>query len=603
MKRIGWYVINSPKITLFFLVFAINLFVAVQLKMLHISTDEFGVLASAAYFSGKDWSLYVSNIAYYGYGQALIYTPLFMLIKDPFLLYTSLLVVNSIEVSLIPVIIYTILDKYLRVPDRKSKFLISLVISLYPFYFIYSKWAYYEALMGLLPWIIALVITIGISNQSKKTKLINGAILGMLLSFGYATHNRFIGIIAATLITMAVFHIIKKRSLVDYKSFIFVFAGGMCADLLVKQYLYEHLWLIGEGKQLGNTFGSVLSKMSVFLSADGFIGMIKGLFGQLFYASSSAMGMALLSILICMSVVVVYLAKKRYQENDDDVFFIITFFATTAFLISLVISIVFLTPGIISPTGRGDYFIYGRYFDHVIGLLLFPMLYCVSSKKITKFMNYGLFCFAIYLVLSGFVIFLLADEILSRANIANLPILGITPYIGENPRDFIREIHFGTLALVVSIVFGLLMAAIKNRKLSIFFAILCCVFMYTNIQVANAMIIPNAENNYSEVREAEEVFSQFGDIYKKYSNVYYVSDNQKKPWSDSRYQFVLANYKIILYKGEWDRIPEGMEENSFIISPYDLDLHHQSIYKLSTSDTENIWIYGNGLYEELKRFF
>jgi len=53
---------NAIAITSAFLfVFLFNLIVAFKLKMLHMTTDEFGVLAISAYIIGNDWSSLVSR--------------------------------------------------------------------------------------------------------------------------------------------------------------------------------------------------------------------------------------------------------------------------------------------------------------------------------------------------------------------------------------------------------------------------------------------------------------------------------------------------------------------------------------------------------------
>ncbi len=68
---------------LYGIVFLVHAVVAVQMNVPHMSHDEIGVLASAAYVTGEDWSGIVSNIGYYGYGTSLLYIPIFFLTKGP----------------------------------------------------------------------------------------------------------------------------------------------------------------------------------------------------------------------------------------------------------------------------------------------------------------------------------------------------------------------------------------------------------------------------------------------------------------------------------------------------------------------------------------
>ena len=72
-----------------------------KITMFEIFPDETNTLAILAKLTGNFWDL---DKAYYGWGGVIFYYPLFLLIKNPILLYKSILLVNAILLSFIPCI-------------------------------------------------------------------------------------------------------------------------------------------------------------------------------------------------------------------------------------------------------------------------------------------------------------------------------------------------------------------------------------------------------------------------------------------------------------------------------------------------------------------
>lgn len=598
----NWLAKHNRKI-LFCSVLIINLIVTIKLRILHISTDEFGVLASAAFFTGYDWSSLVSNISYYGYGQAILYIPLFILIKDPTVLYVCLLVLNSVLISCIPIFISNILRSLLKEKNPLYIYLITFTVSVYPYYLIYSKWAYYEVLSGLIPWICIYILVKEVENTSNDwRKSFNSVILAGILAFGYATHGRLIGLIAATLVTLFLYHVVTKNKIVRYIYFIPTLVIGLVIDNYIKKYLLINLWLKDDTTKLDNTLGSTLSLLNSFDSSK-IIPMIESIIGQIFYISSASFGFTIISVFLCITILIGFVKQKKQASIEviDDKLFTITLFAIISFSIAICISVIFLIPGVTNPTGRGDYFIYGRYIENLAGPVIFVGLYKITTIKKRILLS----SLSFYILLSLLILFWVSKDILERANIANLPILGILPFINNNIEaiDNISNINFLKLAIIVLIVLVLIIVLVNRKIFAMIPIILSTLFLYTYFFVSYNMIIPNSDRNYSQVTTAIKVFDKLGPLYEEYPNITLVTDNKVKSWSDSRYQFVLPHYKIDLYNGEWDSIPDGIEMNSIIISPYNLNLEEKGsdIYRVflpGVSDVfldENVWVYGTNI--------
>ena len=568
-----------------------------------MSTDEFGVLALAAFFTGENWSSLVSSIGYYGYGQALLYVPLFKLIHNPTTLYTSIIILNSILISLIPIFIINILERCFKEKNKTRIFLITITVSVYPHYLIYSKWSCNEILMALIPWICIYILVKeeeNVSNIFKKNT--NSILLAGVLTYGYATHGRFIGIITATIITIVVYQLLTKRKIVSYIYFVPSLVLGLILDNNIKNYLLSSLWLKDSSSKTSNTLSTEIREISS-IDYNAILPMLKSFVGQLFYVSSSTFGFFIISLSLCITLIINFFKNYKFKivnENGRGIF-IISFFSSLSFLIGIFISVIFLKSGVMDPNGRGDYFIYGRYIDNLVGPIIFIGLYKIRDIK-NRLIYISLL---IFFVIFPLTLFWISRDIIARPNISNWTILDILPYINNNINniDFISNISFLRLTIIVLVVFVFLLCFIKMKRVAMNCVILSLLFLYTYLYVSSNMIIPNSNRNYSQVTSAIKIFDELGTLYEEYPNITLVTDNKVKPWSESRYQFVLPQYKISLYKGEWDSIPDGIEMNSIIMSPYNLNLEEKKadIYKIflpGISDVfldENVWIYGKNI--------
>ena len=85
---------------------------------MRVTSDELSTLAVAAHFAGYNWTESTSIAGYYGTGFSVLYTPLFLLIDDPVLLYRSLVFVQSMLISAVAPIAYYIMNKYFKIREK-----------------------------------------------------------------------------------------------------------------------------------------------------------------------------------------------------------------------------------------------------------------------------------------------------------------------------------------------------------------------------------------------------------------------------------------------------------------------------------------------------
>ena len=152
--------------------------------------DEVATVASPMYLAGYDWSetLYAMGGYYFKYGGGMVYYPLVVLIKDPYVLYRSMLAFNAVVCSFIPVIAFVILKKHFGV-RRSSSWVMSLITFCLPVTALYTLYARADAMLIFTPWLIALIILTlvkisvsGAAGEEKKRFRRKKVILSILLA-------------------------------------------------------------------------------------------------------------------------------------------------------------------------------------------------------------------------------------------------------------------------------------------------------------------------------------------------------------------------------------------------------------------------------------
>ncbi len=573
---------------IFLVTLVVHLIVALQMKMLHISTDEMGVLASAAFLTGENWSGLIQNISYYGYGQSLLYIPIYLLTDDPVLRYKLMGVENSILLSIIPLIVYYILIKYLNI-DRKTSVVLSMCIGLFSTYTSFTKWLWYETTLSVLPWVFLIITLFLASNENKIQKTVFSIIYAALLIYSYSVHGRALGIIAVALILIIGYHVVCKCSLVNYIAFSCSFLLSSAGYLSLKEYLVNNLWL-AEGKTLNNTSSSILPRLANIFSLENLPGNLCGVLGQIYSAAMSTYGLLILfAIIMC----ILFVKQKSCQLSKNE--YIIFVFSALLFLGALAISVTFLSGTFKNPSSRGDYPIYIRYFSHTLGFIVFSCLVLLTkrSELITHTTRWATLLIVILISLATTIF--VAPMVNEKNSIANIPLMNILPFIGDNPVDFITQVDFGRLSLVVLLVCVLFLFFTYRKGVITSSIILLIAFLYVYGYNATQMILPNNTKDYEKVGTIQEILGEI-DFEKYGMPIYYHDPDQKKPWSDSMLQFSLPKAKVYNIV-----TAEPVEENSIIVSTTDIGLDHRynNCYRMIddnlNTEMDFIWICGDEL--------
>ena len=216
--------------------------------------DEVATVASPMYLAGYDWSetLHAMGGYYFKYGGGMVYYPLVVLIKDPYVLYRSMLAFNAVVCSFIPVIAFVILKKHFGV-RRSSSWVMSLITFCLPVTALYTLYARADAMLIFTPWLIALIILTlvkisvsGAAGEEKKRfrrkKIILSILLALVTCASYSLHTRGIAVVLAVIVTVLIVSLILKTRIVAVIPSVLTLGAALFIDNAIASFFKEALY-------------------------------------------------------------------------------------------------------------------------------------------------------------------------------------------------------------------------------------------------------------------------------------------------------------------------------------------------------------------------
>lgn len=189
----------------------------IQLNVTYI-TDETGTMANAAFLAGYDWSNFIDNTGgyYYKYGQALLWYPIFALVKDSVLIYKLIMLQSALLMGLESVCIYQILRKHLKVESPEQALLISIITTITPAAVIYSLFARADIILVSFSVYVLYFMMESWSNRDNHRKQMLYTFLTVLCSVYIAMcHTRgIVWVIAVTMVVLVMHLLPRKRWLI-----------------------------------------------------------------------------------------------------------------------------------------------------------------------------------------------------------------------------------------------------------------------------------------------------------------------------------------------------------------------------------------------------
>lgn len=528
--------ISDKRIMLFmYFVFAIaSVFYGIHLSI-PLVIDEVGTIANTAFLAGDDWSICVQSMGgfYYKYGQSLLYLPIYILFKShPFWMYKAIMALHMLFISFIPVIAFYICRKHLKTASRKKAILLAVSSGSISSLWLYSLYSRADMMLILLPWVLLLLILklsdLPSAQHGKKNYLT--FFLAFISVYAYMAHSRGIVLLIAVVLTVAIYHIYCKKSLVNYYIYIPTNIVLLIIDKFVSRYVKNGVY-----GQYGTNHASLenfdFETFKQIFTPEGFIIELKLCIGWLFNLFASSMGLLIIGVFAAVIIIFLTLKSKKFDNTK----FILSVFTLLCVLGTFSMGALFFFPhayelmtGLV--VNRADRMIYGRYTIGAVSPICFLALYALTETKLINIK-------AKIATLATFVITLLLFTFKVGPALNNIPhtnaryFLSLTGFLNiknNNTNAAFPDLtsalfQAGICSLIVMIVI-LFIAAFHTKKNV--YALCILVFICSFVNFNNVFFTVRNSRDDHVVKRTKEIINYVSDldyideIAKEYPAVY-----------------------------------------------------------------------------------
>ncbi len=249
----------------------VNSLLTWNMQLPAIFPEEISVAGAAAFYAGKDWSALLTHITSAGFIQAVFYAPLFPVLKNPFVIYKAMLIINAVLISFIPLIIYHIAAK-LGVVRVRHKLLAAVCCGMYVSYVVDSKFIWDETITSLLCWLLVLCFFSAWDKRTRSAGLSSSVLMGFLCALSYAANERLLALSAAIIITILLARFLFREKIVNLTVFAASAALSYTGEHFLRIAVQKQIWGAADGGFLknvswGDFFGALFSQIYAFMTS------------------------------------------------------------------------------------------------------------------------------------------------------------------------------------------------------------------------------------------------------------------------------------------------------------------------------------------------
>lgn len=387
------------KFLLFLCFFAVHTVISAFAYLPSIEPNEFTAAALANMFLGGDWTAAMSRSNYYyGFLQSLLYVPITLVTKDPFVQYRAMVIANGAVMSLIPVLTYSC-AQILGVKKPWQGIFISICTGGWMSCMIHSKFIWNETAAMFLPFLVLFLLLKADSAEKKGRKNSYSVLSGMTAGLSYCAHERLFALILAVIATVLVSRYLFKRRAVNLPLF-FVSIGIFLVGAVFGNYLVQQeLWNISDPVLLRNTAESFFASLPSMLSNGGVGRFFTSLITQLYYYICASWGLGALAVSILITITARFIASRKKKKSEaaseknrlrpkSDSGTVFALFTVLLTVFMLFISVCYRFGADNFETSQ-SILLFGRYLDGVIPFTVMLILVFVYTEELELTQIFG----------------------------------------------------------------------------------------------------------------------------------------------------------------------------------------------------------------------
>lgn len=337
------------------------------------STDTDGYWLHAATFLGKDWSGVARNMDYYySWGYSVLLTIPMLLTDVATRMLKISVIMNAMFCACIVPLAYSIIRKMNQHISHKESLIGAFLVSMYSTYILEAGVSLSECLIYYMCFFIFWCFV----NFVNSNKYIWGILLGCSVGYLYIIHNRTIGIVVAFVLTI-LFFLKKSKNIKKGLSVVLPFVLSLGLKFYVDYWL--RIREATENVYTKNTYSAVLNKYSQNNTLFRFVSIIENVIGEYWYTCIGTFLIGGFGIWYLCRKILSFRKKNQNIEWKKTVLYI---YVLLSWFFSVGVSALSLAKSSFVPDGRLDVFIYGRYMECTVGLLmLFGFLYLHELRQ------------------------------------------------------------------------------------------------------------------------------------------------------------------------------------------------------------------------------
>lgn len=388
---------------------------------LHLMPDEMGFLIPAAKLAGRDWSDIIPLCSYYGFGYSTLFTPLFWITDNLYIIFWTIMCVGAVCISASAVITYHLLTKHFDVDNRFLAGLIAIICSILSFS--EMKVINNEPIIVLVCWTCCWLFIMVLKEDEKKQRYCNMLII--VMTYALTIHNRLIVLWVALALFVFIYYIFYRKWIFKRKDIILA-AISFFAMQIVVSFAAKYFWLSESNSALYNsvdeTSGIIIANLvKNFTSWSFWKAAIDILNGNIYTVLFFSCGMFAFAVIMVVFLLRSHckkgtelLGSEEKRDGADKNIEAISLWFLLIFLITLAGLILIWSPNVMSGREKGyssasayKIFSYLRYYQCYISIFMMAF-FAYAYRHLDEIRKYilgaGVICLLEFIYWYAFIV-------------------------------------------------------------------------------------------------------------------------------------------------------------------------------------------------------
>lgn len=519
------------QIGVFIIVFLLHIIYNPSICTITSLPTELAAFALAAKFSGYDWSVLMNETAYYGTGFYTLFMPLFLLIKDTYILHQLILFVVTIVATIPSVICYQIMVQYFEINNKLYAGIAS--VSLSYFAVIRNNIAINEHPLRLILWLVILFWLKSYNTNSQKQRIIYSVLIASLLGYSLTIHTRALTFIIAFFLTVLIAYLLFKKTIIHIPVFMSML---FCSVFLANRYISYTTKTIWQttSSDLDNSISTIakgIKMLNLLFSKEAIQGVINIFTGQVFAGNIYSCGLLGIFIVIfikeIMNIIRCRLCKDKTVLLKIDVsrqnLFLILFCMfvciTATILMHCLLSLEGAMLSIERNTGAKVYFYLRYYFYYLQPVFMVFMVFLYKYKE--KLVKEVLTGSGVCVLLSIPVFIYIAATTVENPTLRLDYSYYLAPFTLRRYKEMINLIDFAAVLKVLLLINFIIYILVKRKKVLSVALFIMILLAYEYSYLVFGVTQCDAINQYSKIDSFKEIIYENPNINSRIKTLYY----------------------------------------------------------------------------------